>query len=124
MTLPAPAARRPSAALLWVLLAAMGAGPLFNYGVSASSTVVIELIEASPTFGVVWCDGRRSAELRSGMEIEVRQGQHKLRLARLSEAPFTDRLVNKFGLRVEGWRGAAEAERESLLQPQRAWSSP
>jgi len=89
-----------------------------------TSTVVIELIEASPTFGVVWCDGRRSAELRSGMEIEVRQGQHKLRLARLSEAPFTDRLVNKFGLRVEGWRGAAEAERESLLQPQRAWSSP
>jgi NAD+ kinase len=42
------------------------------------------------------------------MEIEVRQGAHKLRLARLSEAPFTDRLVNKFGLRVEGWRGAAE----------------
>jgi NAD+ kinase len=73
-----------------------------------ASTVVIELIEASSTHGVVWCDGRRSAELESGMEIEVRQGPHKLRLARLSEAPFTDRLVNKFGLRVEGWRGAAE----------------
>ena len=58
--------------------------------------------------GVVWCDGRRSAELRAGMEIEVTQGQHRLRLARLSEAPFTDRLVNKFGLRVEGWRGEAE----------------
>jgi NAD+ kinase len=29
-------------------------------------------------------------------------------LARLSEAPFTDRLVHKFGLRVEGWRGAAQ----------------
>jgi NAD+ kinase len=26
----------------------------------------------------------------------------------LSEAPFTDRLVHKFGLRVEGWRGAAD----------------
>jgi NAD+ kinase len=89
-----------------------------------TSTVVIELIEASSTFGVVWCDGRRSAELRSGMEIEVRQGPHKLRLARLSEAPFTDRLVNKFGLRVEGWRGAAEIERDSVLSPQRAWSSP
>ena len=41
-----------------------------------TSTVVIELIEASPTFGVVWCDGRRSAELRNGLEIEVRQGLH------------------------------------------------
>jgi NAD+ kinase len=85
--------------------------------------VVIELIEASPTHGVVWCDGRRSAELRTGMEIEVRQGEHRLRLARLSEAPFTDRLVNKFGLRVEGWRGAAESERGSVLEPHRAWSS-
>ncbi len=89
-----------------------------------TSTVVIELIEASPTHGVVWCDGRRSAELRSGMEIEIRRGVHNLRLARLSEAPFTDRLVNKFGLRVEGWRGAAEVDREVVLQPHRAWSSP
>jgi NAD+ kinase len=88
-----------------------------------ASTVVIELIEASSTHGVVWCDGRRSAELETGMEIEVRQGPHKLRLARLSEAPFTDRLVNKFGLRVEGWRGAAEADHDFALPPRRAWSS-
>jgi NAD+ kinase len=81
------------------------------------STVVIELIDASPTDGVVWCDGRRSAELRAGMEIEVRRGERRLRLARLSQAPFTDRLVNKFGLRVEGWRGAAEELRR--LDPPR-----
>ena len=29
-------------------------------------------------------------------------------LARLSHAPFTDRLVQKFGLSVEGWRGSAD----------------
>jgi NAD+ kinase len=29
-----------------------------------------------------------------------------VRLARLHEAPFTDRLVAKFALPVEGWRGA------------------
>ena len=57
---------------------------------------------------MVWCDGRRSADLRAGLQIEVQQGRHRLLLARLSEAPFTDRLVNKFGLRVEGWRGEAE----------------
>jgi NAD+ kinase len=76
-----------------------------------TSQVIIELIDGSQTHGVVWADGRRSTELRSGMEIEVTQGRYKLRLARLSESPFTDRLVNKFGLRVEGWRGAAEVAR-------------
>lgn len=76
-----------------------------------TSQVIVELVDTSPTHGVVWADGRRSTELRPGMEIEVKQGQHRLRLARLSESPFTDRLVNKFGLRVEGWRGAAEETR-------------
>ena len=75
---------------------------------SPTSTVVVEVIDKSQTYGVVWCDGRRSTELRTGMEIEVTRGAHRLRLARLSEAPFTDRLVQKFGLRVEGWRGAAD----------------
>jgi NAD+ kinase len=76
-----------------------------------TSKVIVELIETSQTTGVVWADGRRSAELVTGMEIEVTQGRHRLRLARLSESPFTDRLVNKFGLRVEGWRGTAEQVR-------------
>src|SRR3712207_7239452 len=75
---------------------------------SPTSTVIVEVVEVSPTHGVVWCDGRRSVELRTGMEIEVTRGARRLRLARLSEAPFTDRLVQKFGLRVEGWRRAAE----------------
>lgn len=82
------------------------------------SQVIVEVVASSPTHGVVWCDGRRAAELHPGMEIEVHQGAHRLRLARLSKAPFTDRLVNKFGLRVEGWRGAAE---EAEASPE--WSS-
>jgi len=70
-----------------------------------SSRVVVELIPGLQTMAVLWCDGRRSVEIHTGMEIEVVSGRHRLRLARLSQAPFTDRLVNKFGLRVEGWRG-------------------
>lgn len=73
-----------------------------------TSRVIVELIDSSPTDGVVWADGRRSCELATGTTIEITQGRHRLRLARLSESPFTDRLVNKFGLRVEGWRGTAE----------------
>jgi NAD+ kinase len=75
---------------------------------SPTSTVVVEVLDVSPTHGVVWCDGRRSVELHAGMEIEVTRGKQRLRLARLSQAPFTDRLVQKFGLRVEGWRGSAD----------------
>jgi NAD+ kinase len=81
-----------------------------------SSRVVVELLAAAQTTGVLSCDGRRSVELRSGMEVEVVRGRHRLRLARLSEAPFTDRLVGKFGLRVEGWRGLADSEELSDRQ--------
>ncbi len=87
-----------------------------------TSRVVIQLIERSQTDGVVWCDGRRSAELRAGLQIEVQQGEHRLLLARLSEAPFTDRLVNKFGLRVEGWRGEAEERTDREDREERAIS--
>jgi NAD+ kinase len=74
---------------------------------SPTSTVVVEVLDVSRTHGIVSCDGRRSVELLAGMEIEVTRGKQRLRLARLSQAPFTDRLVNKFQLSVEGWRGPA-----------------
>jgi NAD+ kinase len=75
-----------------------------------SSRVVVELIPTAQTSAVLWCDGRRSVEIHTGMEVEVVRGRHRLRLARLSQSPFTDRLVNKFGLRVEGWRGLADPD--------------
>lgn len=39
--------------------------------------------------------------------MEVRRSPVPVRLARLTPAPFTDRLVNKFDLPVVGWRGRA-----------------
>lgn len=74
-----------------------------------NSTVAVQLVDTAVDLaGVVWCDGRRSFDVEPGMEIEVVAGEHRLRLAQISQAPFTDRLVRKFGLRVEGWRGVAE----------------
>jgi len=63
--------------------------------------------------GVLWCDGRRTVDLPPGARIEVRQGRSPVRLARLHQAPFTDRLVAKFDLPVSGWRGAAERRRRN-----------
>ena len=83
--------------------------------VGPDSEVSVQLVPGSPTYGLVWCDGHRSTAFHAGMEIEVVRGRHRLRLARLSESPFTNRLVNKFGLPVDGWRG--KAERERSLEP-------
>ncbi|EFQ83940.1 NAD(+)/NADH kinase [Aeromicrobium marinum DSM 15272] len=74
--------------------------------VSPDSTVAVEVVGDQST-GVLWCDGRRAADLPSGARVEVRRGRHRVRLARLGPEPFADRLVRKFDLPVEGWRGTA-----------------
>ncbi|MDX6277156.1 MAG: kinase [Nocardioidaceae bacterium] len=75
--------------------------------VSPDSTLAIEVVGERST-GVLWCDGRRAADLPLGARVEVRRGQEPVRLARLKPASFADRLVRKFDLPVAGWRGAAE----------------
>lgn len=86
--------------------------------VAPSSVIAIEVLEGNQGSGVLWCDGRRSVDLPPGARIEVSRGQRPVRLVRLHEAPFTDRLVAKFGLSVEGWRGAAELRREARARGQ------
>ena len=90
-----------------ILLVPLSAHALFARPmvVSPRSTIAVELVAAAPGIGVLWCDGRRTYELPRGARVEVRAGRHPLLLARLHQAPFTDRLVRKFGLPVTGWRG-------------------
>jgi NAD+ kinase len=76
--------------------------------VSPSSVLAIEVIGPRNGPGVLWADGRRTVDLPPGARIEVRRGRMPVRLVRLHQAPFTDRLVAKFDLPVNGWRGAAE----------------
>jgi NAD+ kinase len=91
-------------ALLMVPLSAhaLFARPLV---ISPSSLVAVEVLKRSAGAGVLWCDGRRSTELPAGARVEVRKSDKPVRLARLRQGPFTDRLVKKFSLPVEGWRG-------------------
>ncbi len=81
--------------------------------VAPTSVVAVEVLTRSDGAGVLWCDGRRTVELPPGARIEVRSGTRPVRLVRLHEAPFTDRLVAKFDLPVEGWRGAGERRRRN-----------
>jgi NAD+ kinase len=79
--------------------------------VAPTSVLAVEVIAKSEVGGVLWCDGRRTVDLPPGVRIEVRRGARPVRLVRLQQAPFTDRLVAKFDLPVEGWRGASERRR-------------
>ena len=79
--------------------------------VAPTSVIAIEVLARTEGAGVLWCDGRRTVDLPPGARIEVRRGDQPVRLVRLHEAPFTDRLVAKFDLPVEGWRGSAERRR-------------
>ena len=100
--------------VVWPEVAALLVVPLSAHAlfarpmvVSPASTVAVELIAETPGVGVLWCDGRRTYELPPGARVEVRAADRPVLLARLHEAPFTDRLVRKFGLPVTGWRGGA-----------------
>ncbi|MBD8869274.1 NAD kinase [Nocardioides donggukensis] len=76
--------------------------------VAPTSVLAVEVLARTEGAGVLWCDGRRTVDLPPGARIEVRRGATPVRLVRLHTAPFTDRLVAKFGLPVGGWRGAGE----------------
>jgi len=70
--------------------------------VGPSSVICLELSEWSDAW--LAADSRRTFELGAGQRIEVRRDPSPVLLARLVDAPFTDRLVAKFALPVDGWR--------------------
>src|SRR4051812_38914534 len=79
--------------------------------VGPSSVLAVEVMGRTDGSGVLWCDGRRTVDLPPGARIEVRRSRTPVHLVRLHQAPFTDRLVAKFDLPVEGWRGSSERRR-------------
>ncbi|HVE74156.1 MAG TPA: NAD kinase [Mycobacteriales bacterium] len=74
---------------------------------SPESVIAVEVL-ASGAEGIVSCDGRRTRRLPHGARVEVRRGAAPVLLARMQDGPFTDTLVRKFALPVDGWRGAGE----------------
>jgi NAD+ kinase len=71
--------------------------------VSPSSVVGLE-VDPNGHPAVLCCDGRRTFELPPGCRVEMVDGANPLKLVRLREQAFTDRLVSKFALPVRGWR--------------------
>ncbi len=78
--------------------------------ISPRSLLAVEVLDRSAGTGVLWCDGRRTTDLPVGARVEVSRSSKSVRLARLRQGPFTNRLVKKFSLPVAGWRGPETPE--------------
>jgi NAD+ kinase len=71
--------------------------------VSPDSVVAVE-VDPDGHPAVVCCDGRRTFDIPPGGRVEVIGGTKPVKLVRLGAGTFTDRLVRKFELPVQGWR--------------------
>jgi NAD+ kinase len=95
-----------------LLLVPIAAHALFArpFVASPTSVLAVEVCAAARREAVLWCDGRRRIPLPPGTRVEVTRAEVPVRLARLARAPFTDRLVAKFGLPVRGLRGTTPSQ--------------
>lgn len=70
--------------------------------VSPESKIVIDV---ESTHALLSADSRRKFSLKEGDRITLTKDFDTVRLAHVKEILFTDRLVAKFKLPIEGWRG-------------------
>ena len=89
-----------------LLLVPISAHALFSRPlVTAPTSTFVITVDPFTTLAVLCCDGRRVYDLPPGARVTVRRGTLPVRIVRLRARPFTDRLVAKFDLPVQGWRG-------------------
>lgn len=90
-----------------MLIVPLAAHALFSRPLvtAPSSTIAVEISAEYGQNAVLWCDGRRNQEIPAGSRIEVSKSSKPVRLARIHPVPFAERLVAKFELPTEGWRG-------------------
>lgn len=74
--------------------------------VAPTSTVDIDLVSAGHE-AVLSCDGRRSIMVPAGARVSVRRGELPVKVVRVGDVSFTDRLVSKFQLPVRSLREAS-----------------
>ena len=88
-----------------LLLVPISAHALFSRPlVTAPTSTITITVDPYTTSAVMSCDGRRVFDLVPGAVVTVRRGELPVRVVRMHPRPFTDRLVAKFELPVDGWR--------------------
>jgi NAD+ kinase len=88
-----------------MVLLPLAAHALFNRPmvVATSSSISVEIESEA---AVLAADGFRRIDLYKGDRIRLTAAEDRIKLAHVDNSLFTDRLVAKFKLPVEGWRGA------------------
>jgi NAD+ kinase len=94
-----------------LLVVPLSAHALFARPLVVGPDVMVAFEVLGKEKGVLSCDGRRPVDVPSGHRVEITRGTHPVRLAHIHPQPFTDRLVAKFELPVEGWRGRSRSGR-------------
>ena len=91
--------------VLALLLVPISAHALFSRAlvVAPTSTIAVT-VDPYGRGAVVACDGRRTVDAAPGSRVTVSRGGLPVHVVRLRPRPFTDRLVAKFELPVDGWR--------------------
>jgi NAD+ kinase len=69
--------------------------------VSPDSTIAID-VESDDA---MLADGFRRTDLKTGDRVVITRDSESVLLAHIEDSPFTDRLVAKFRLPIEGWCG-------------------
>ncbi|MDT4944805.1 MAG: kinase [Pseudonocardiales bacterium] len=82
--------------------------------VAPTSTVDIDLVSYGHG-GILSCDGRRSIPVPPGARVRVRRGAQPVRIARVNDWSFADRLVSKFQLPVRSLREASSPPVDDLI---------
>ena len=90
-----------------IVLLPLAAHALFSRPmvIAPTSQVVIDLESESAELAA---DSMRRFTLASGDRISITRDDSRVLLAHIDGADFTDRLVAKFKLPIEGWRGARQ----------------
>ena len=70
--------------------------------ISPHSTIVIDIESRE---ALISADGMRKTHLMTGDRIVIHRGKRTVEIVHVESAVFTDRLVAKFKLPIEGWRG-------------------
>ena len=87
-----------------ILLLPLAAHALFSdpMVVSPESTVIIDI---ESTQAEISADGIRKFKLQEHDRVVMTKNSWKANLSHIDDSVFTDRLVAKFKLPIEGWRG-------------------
>jgi NAD+ kinase len=88
-----------------LLVVPNSAHALFAKPLVTSPTSVISVqVAAHGHDAVLFCDGRRAIPVPAGARVDVRRGVQDVHIVRIHPRPFSDRLVAKFQLPVQGFR--------------------